>query len=147
MNCSATPLEIIPNTIPDDIEVLGESGVEPEPALITAQTNEEDPAILGRLNQIEGTIVTIEEFSFSYELDLQDDEGNITTVFIEKDTGVTTEPLDIGRQYRVTGISESASGQHQLKPHFQTDIAEIFPPVLLAEIVRAANNVRRPGRC
>ncbi len=134
-------LEIIPNTIPDDIEVLGESGVEPEPALITAQTNEEDPAILGRLNQIEGTIVTIEEFSFSYELDLQDDEGNITTVFIEKDTGVTTEPLDIGRQYRVTGISELASGQHQLKPRFQTDIAEIFPPVLLAEI-SAANNVQ-----
>lgn len=134
-------LEIIPNTIPDDIEIVGESEIEPQPAIITAQTNEEDPAILGRLNQIEGTLLTIEEFSFSYELDLQDDAGNITTVFIEKDTGVTTEPLDIGRRYRVTGISELASGQHQLKPRFQTDMAEVFPSVLLAEI-RAANNVQ-----
>ena len=134
-------LEIIPTHIPDDVEVLGESVAPPEPTLVTAQTNEEDPAVLGRLIRIEGAILTIEEFSFSYELDLQDDEGTITTVFIEKDTGITAEPLDIGRRYQVTGISELASGQHQIKPRFQTDIAELFPPVLLAEI-RAANNVQ-----
>lgn len=134
-------LEIIPHNVPGDVEVLAEGGSAPEPAIITAQTNEEDPAVLGRLNQIEGTILSIEEFSFSYELDLQDDQGYITTVYVEKDAGITAEPLDIGRRYRVTGISELASGQHQLKPRYQSDIAEIFPPVLLAEI-SAANNVQ-----
>lgn len=134
-------LEIIPNHVPGDVEILAEGGQAPQPTIITAQTNEEDPSILGRLNQIEGTILSIEEFSFSYELDLQDDQGYITTVYVEKDAGITAEPLDIGRRYRVTGISELASGQHQLKPRYQSDIAEIFPPILLAEI-SAANNVQ-----
>ena len=76
----------------------------------------------------------MEEFTYSYEADLMDDEGNILLVYVEKDTGVTTEPLDVGNLYSVTGISELYNGSWQIKPRFQTDFAEIFPPELMLEL-------------
>jgi len=133
-------IEIIPANMPDDVEIIQAGAAEPEPALITVIDNETNDAVLGRLNAIEGTATRVEEFSYSYEIDLTDDEGNTTLVYLEKDTGATTEPVDVGRDYRITGISEFYSTFRQLKPRLQTDIVEIFPPVLRLDL-DVANNV------
>ena len=133
-------LELIPVDNEKDIELLEQDGMVPEPTTITAGENEGDDRVLGRLNLIEGTITVINDQTFDYQIDLQDDAGNITTVLIEKQTGVTAEPLDVGSRYRVTGISELYQGLRQIKPRLQTDLAQVFPPVL-AVSVQAANNV------
>jgi predicted extracellular nuclease len=127
-------VEIIPSTYPDDVTVL-ESGAEaPQPQQVTISEAIKDESVLGNLISVEGMTTRLEEFSYSYEADLMDDEGNIILVYIEKDTGVTTEPLDVGNLYHVTGISELYNGTWQIKPRFQTDFAEVFPPELMLDL-------------
>ena len=136
-------VEVVPEDFEVNIEVVG-SADEPAPSVITAADNESNDAIIGKLNQLEGTATRIEEFSFSFEVDLIDAEGNTTLVYIEKDTGVTAELMEVGKLYRITGISEFYSSVRQLKPRLQTDIAEIFPPELMLS-VSGPNNVAAGG--
>lgn len=123
-------IELIPVDNRADVEILGEAEP-PDPALITASGNENDDALLGRLNVLEGVATRVEEFNFSYEIDLLDDAGDTTLIYIEKDTGITAETLTEGTRYRITGVSEFYSGRRQLKPRVQLDIRELFPPILL----------------
>ena len=135
-------VEVIPQDVAVDIEQTGE-GEWSQPTAISIEQNEIDDLILGRLNVIEGIATRVEEFTYSYEIDLTDDLGNSTLVYIEKDTGMTAENVEVGNQYRVTGISEFYSTIRQLKPRVQDDIAEIFPPELFLN-QHAANNIQ-PG--
>jgi predicted extracellular nuclease len=137
-------LELVPSDFRVDIEILEAGAVEPEPSPITIADNERNDAVLGMLNVVEGTAAVIEEFTYDYQIELIDDQGNTTLVLIEKDTGVTAEPLDVGQQYRFTGISEFYSGSRQIKPRLQSDLVQIFPPVLLLEM-RAGNSVLPGG--
>lgn len=136
-------VELIPRDYAVDIEQVGEGEPLPEPTLTTAAAHAEDALALGRLNVVEGTAVRIEEFTFSYEVDLLDDGGNVVEVYVDKLTEATTETMDLGKQYRVVGVSEIDSGQRQLKPRVQADLAEIFPPVLL--LTQSSSPSAQPG--
>ncbi|MEZ4512350.1 MAG: lamin tail domain-containing protein [Chloroflexota bacterium] len=136
-------VEVIPRDFTADIERVGEGEPLPEPTLTTAAAHAEDALAMGRLNVVAGTAVRIEEFTFSYEVDLLDDGGNIVEVYVDKLTEATTETMDLGKQYRVVGVSEIDSGQRQLKPRVQADLAEIFPPVLL--LTQTAVPSAQPG--
>jgi uncharacterized repeat protein (TIGR01451 family) len=127
-------MEIIPATYPDDVQVLEEHSTDPQPTPATLEEANENEELLGRLILVEGTATRIEEFTYSYEVDLMDEEGNTLLVYVEKDTGVTTEPLDVGHLYHVTGIHELYSGTWQIKPRFQSDFAEVFAPELMLEM-------------
>ena len=133
-------LELVPTAVPDDVEILAAaSGPGPTPLPITIAQNETDDSILGRLTVLEGTATRIDEFSFSYEIDLTDEAGNTTLVYIEKETGANPELMEIGQKYRITGISEFYSTVRQIKPRLQADISEIYPPVVLVDLEAAAN--------
>ncbi|MGD8623158.1 MAG: lamin tail domain-containing protein [Anaerolineae bacterium] len=136
-------LELVPGTLPDDVEVLGDAPP-PDPAAASLAAAGSDEALLGRLVQVEGTAVRIDEFTYSYEVDLADDAGSLALVYVEKDAGLTAEPLALGNDYRVTGILELYDGQWQLKPRFQDDMARIYPPELMLE-VNLANSVQPGG--
>lgn len=136
-------LELVPGDFRADIEILETGALEPEPSPITIADNERNDSVLGMLNVVVGTAAVIEEFTYDYQIELIDDQGNTTLVLIEKDTGVTAEPLDAGQQYRFTGISEFYSGARQIKPRLQSDLVQIFPPVLLLEM--SAGNSVTPG--
>ncbi|MEE9464915.1 MAG: endonuclease/exonuclease/phosphatase family protein, partial [Candidatus Neomarinimicrobiota bacterium] len=136
-------LELIPSDFQADIEIVEKGALEPVPSPITIADNERNDAVLGMLNVVEGTATLIEEFTYDYQIEVTDEQGNTTLVLIEKDTGVTAEPLDVGQQYRFTGISEFYSGARQIKPRLQSDLVQIFPPVLLLEM--SANNSVTPG--
>ena len=126
-------VEIVPTTYPDDVTVLEGSVPDCSPALCNSGGHK-DENLPGRLIVVEGITTRLEEFTYSFEADLMDDEGNILLVYVEKDTGVTTEPLDVGNLYNVTGISELYNGTWQIKPRFQTDFAELFPPELMLDM-------------
>ncbi len=136
-------LELIPHEVPADVEILESAAADPIPSQITIADNERNDAVLGMLNSVQGTATQIEEFSYDYQIQLTDENGESTLVLIEKDTGVTAEPLDVGQQYKITGISEFYSGERQLKPRLQSDLVQIFPPVLLLEM--SAGNSVLPG--
>lgn len=129
--------------IPDDVSVLEHGAAEWEPTAITLRAAGTDESVLGRLVVVEGTATRIEEFSYSYEVDLTDDTGDTQLVYIEKETGISVEPLDTGRSYRVTGISEQYDGTWQLKPRLQADLAPVFAPELM--LAMTARNSVPPG--
>lgn len=132
-------LEVIPEDNLTDIELLESPGPVPEPTEITIEDNETDDAVLGRLNVVEGTARRIDELTYHYEIDLEDESGYRTLLYIEKDTGVNADGLCVGCNYRVSGISELVSGVRQLKPRLPSDIVEIYPPVLRLEAFAPTN--------
>jgi predicted extracellular nuclease len=124
-------VEIVPGTFPDDIEVLAQFAAKVAPTPITLQQAGEDEAVLGRLNAVEGILTRVDEFSYSYELDLTAEDSGLTQlVYIEKETGISVEPLIIGERYRVVGISEMYDTLWELKPRHQADLQQLYPPEL-----------------
>ncbi|MCP4426419.1 MAG: hypothetical protein GY803_18150, partial [Chloroflexi bacterium] len=136
-------IEIIPDDYATDIEIM-ESGAEWEPTEIAIGDYALDDPVIGLLTMIEGTAVRIEEFTYSYEMDIANENGNVTLLYIDKLTNISAEPYDVGRQYRIVGISEFYSGQYQIYPRLQSDVAEVFPPILAIEM-HAPNSVAAGG--
>jgi hypothetical protein len=137
-------LEIIPGVYPDHVEVLAKDAATPEPLPVSAHAATHDESILGRLIEVEGVITRLEELSYSYEADLMDDQGDTVLIYLEKDTGVNPEFVEVGDRYRVTGISEVYDGTWQLKPRRSEDFERVYPPELMLE-VRAQNSVGPGG--
>lgn len=132
-------LEVIPRDNVADIQILEKNQAEPVPTAISILQNETDDSVLGRLNVIEGQITRIEEFTYHYEVDLQDETGHQTLLYMEKDAGLNDQDLRLGASYRVTGISELASNVRQLKPRRLSDFVEIFPPELILSLDGPSN--------
>lgn len=138
--------QIVPNIVPDDIEILAppDPAQLPVPLSVSIQQAATDMETLpGRLVQVEGTVTRAEEFTYSYEIDLVDDQGNLLTLYIDKLTHISIETIVPGKQYRATGILEVRDGQIKLYPRFQSDLAEVFPAALLIQADAPLNVV--PG--
>ena len=126
-------VELIPDT-PEDVEVIA-FGEAPEATPVSLRLAVHDNEDLpGRLVEVEGTASRIEEFSYSYEIDLVDDDGNLLSLYVDKLTEITTEVLEEGRLYYASGIMEIRDGRMQLNPRQQGDLVELFPPVVQISI-------------
>ena len=136
-------VEIVPGDYDTDVVILAEGGERPEPLLISLEAAAEEEGLPGRLVRLEGTATRVEEFTYSYEIDLVDAEGTSLLVYVDKDAGLTAEPLEVGRDYRITGILELYNGQREILPRYQSDMAEVFPPELRLEA--AARSSVEPG--
>ncbi|MCD6284558.1 MAG: lamin tail domain-containing protein [Anaerolineae bacterium] len=137
-------LELVPATYPDDVEVLDLGKVEISPLDVTAYAATHDEAVPGSLIQVEGTVTRFEEFSYSYEVDLLDEQGDRVLVDIEKETGLNPEFLELGDTYRVAGVSEIYDGQWQLKPRVAEDFVRVYPKELMLDVT-AQNSVEAGG--
>lgn len=135
-------VEIIPDVI-DDVEIMDtDQSWLPSPITLHQAVNDLE-TLPGRLVQIEGTTTRIEEFSYSYEVDLVDDEGQKLTLYIDKLTEFNAELLEIGKQYLAIGILEVRDTFQRLNPRLQSDLSEIFPPILFID-AKAPSSVQ-PG--
>lgn len=135
-------LELIPSNTPTSVELLGEAEL-PEPLSVTVEDVNNSDAILGELVAIEGAVLAVEEFSFDFQVQIDQGTGETATVLIEKQTGASAELIEVGQNYRMVGISEFYQGVRQVKPRLQSDIAEVIPPVVLLEM--QADNTAQPG--
>ena len=86
--------------------------------------------LAGRLIQTEGTVARIEEFSYSYEIDLVDESGNLASIYVDKLTEINMEAIQSGETYRVTGVVEVTDDTPRIYPRIQSDLAKVYPPVL-----------------
>ncbi len=123
-------IELIPS--PEDVELLSQPGDKParEPLATTAKELQQAPEeFAGRLVTLSGEVIRVEEFSFSYEIDLLDD-GDMASVYIDKLTEVNVEAVAVGQYYQVTGIAEILDDSIQVYPRVQTDLTEIQPPTV-----------------
>jgi uncharacterized repeat protein (TIGR01451 family) len=137
-------MQIVPISNPDDVVIFGQEEAVPPQEVTVAQATS-DPAVSGWLIAATGQAIRIEEFAYSYEIDLADDQGNIVLVYVDKLTGMELEieQMEIGHQYTIAGIGEMYDDLFQIKPRIPADIAEVFPPVLALE-ADAPHNVS-PG--
>ncbi len=127
--------ELVPSGV-EDIEILqGVGKVEERSTLeVTIQEIVADKETLpGKLVEVTGRVGRVEEFSYSYEVDLIDKHGQLVTLYIDKNTGITVEEIETDQFYRVTGIMEVFDGTLELYPRRQSDLARIFPPGLVIE--------------
>ena len=93
-----------------------------------------DSALAGKLVQVEGIVTRNEEFSYSYELDLMDDAGQLIKLYVDKLTNINVEAIELGHHFRATGILEILDTNQLLYPRVQTDLERIYPPVLTLEM-------------
>ncbi|MFN2275886.1 MAG: lamin tail domain-containing protein [Anaerolineales bacterium] len=116
---------------PETVTLLEkEAGLQGLPATIQ-QASLDTETLPGRLVALDGTATRIEEFTYSYEVDLSDAAGNLITLYIDKLTGMNVEALEIGREYHAVGILEVTDTDNQLYPRFAGDLSEIFPPEVI----------------
>jgi predicted extracellular nuclease len=124
-------LEIVPDT-PELVEVLDiDSGITPAPLQTTIRQVIYDlESTPGMLVEVQGTLVRAEEFSYSYELDLIDDEGQLLGVYVDKGTNATIDALTEGEVYRAIGIMEIRDGYNLLNPRMEDDLNRVFQPIV-----------------
>ncbi|MFK7800968.1 MAG: endonuclease/exonuclease/phosphatase family protein [Anaerolineae bacterium] len=129
-----TALEVIPADFDANIEIIEKAAdmLEATAADLAAIANDE--SLLGQLVATDGTISRVEEFTFSYELDLTNEAGDQVLVYIDKLTELSVETIDVGQEINISGIVESWDGRIRLNPRVQTDLARIWPEVLLVEV-------------
>lgn len=129
-------MQIVPVVVPDDVTVLEAStGLAAAPqvsAPIAAAALVTDPR-QGQLVQVEGKVTRVEEFTYSYEIDLADEEFNLLTLYVDKQTNMLVEMVEVGQLYRATGILDVRDTLMLLYPRVQADLQEVFPAVLLLD--------------
>ncbi len=125
-------LQIVPADNALDVTVI-EHGDPIPPQEMTIGELLTDPNLPGGLVVVSGQATRIEEFTYSYEIDLADEMGNILLVYVDKQTNLdlAVEAMDVGHLYTVAGIAEWYNDTLQLKPRVATDLTEVFPPVLM----------------
>ena len=124
--------QIVPILVPDDVVILEEPSEIPPPLTLAsiqaASTDLED--LPGKLVQVQGIVTRLEEFSYSYEMDLSDpaDLSQRLTLYIDKQTGIQVEQIETGDQYIAIGILDIRDTNHLLYPRIQKDLQQIYPP-------------------
>jgi len=122
-------LELIPAS-EEFVEILegpAETPDQPPEAILIKTITEQSDYLPGRLVVVEGWVARIEEFAYSFEIDLFDDSGNLVSLYIDKETGITIEEIEADQFYRVTGIMELFDGNLRLYPRIQSDISRVYP--------------------
>jgi uncharacterized repeat protein (TIGR01451 family) len=94
--------------------------------------------------QVQGQVLDVQEFTYSYSIDLADDQGNAINLYIDKRTQINPEAIEKGQLYRAAGILEVRDGKVQLYPRLQSDLRQVFPPELL--VTADAPVSVRPGQ-
>jgi len=127
-------LQVVPNSNPDDVVILDQTDSLP-PQEMTIDQIMADPAVPGLLIAATGQAIRIEEFTYSYEIDLADEMGNVLLVYVDKLTGLdlAVEGMGVNHLYSIAGIAEMYDQTLQLKPRITDDLVEVLPPVLAVE--------------
>jgi predicted extracellular nuclease len=124
-------LQIVPFDPASDVTILARSAQDVVAFPTTLQSAAADWVDLpGHLISVEGWVTRVEEFPYSYEIDLTGETGGLLTVYVDKQTGISVEKIEVGQRYRVVGILDRRDGANLLFSRLQTDLNEIFPPVL-----------------
>jgi predicted extracellular nuclease len=129
-------IELIPSS-EDSVEIL-DVGSDRSLLLPTeidiAQINTSPENLPGKLVAVEGRVARIEEFSYSYEIDLFDDQGNLVNLYVDKETGISIEEIEADHNYRIIGIMELLDGNLRLYPRLQSDLIRVYEPGLAVQV-------------
>lgn len=129
-------IELVPSS-EDFVEILesgSDAGLKTPAEIEIAQVNSSPEDLPGKLIAVEGRVARIEEFSYSYEIDLFDDSGNLVSLYLDKETGISIEEIEADQYYRMTGIMEILDGNLLLYPRLQSDLVRVYEPGLAIQV-------------
>ena len=112
---------------PETVIILGQDPPPTPEEVSIQQASLDTESLPGQLVSVSGTASRIEEFSYSYEVDLTDASGSLLTLYIDKLTEMGVERLELGREYSASGILEVLDSTPLLYPRIAADLVEIFP--------------------
>lgn len=123
-------IEIVPS--PDDVTIIRQP-VDPfawdSRTLTLKELLSQSADFTGELVTLSGEVARVEEFSYSYEMDLIEDE-KLISIYIDKLTEMNVEMVAPGQYYQVTGIVEMVDEDVQIYPRVQSDLLEIQAPTV-----------------
>lgn len=134
--------QIVPILVPEDVEILAAPGADlpaPTAATIAAVLAEGSP-LAGQLVQVAGLVTRVEEFTYSHEVDLISPDGEVLTLYVDKQTLIEMDTYEAGQNLVAAGILEVRDDVNLLYPRLQSDLAIEYPPVV-ALAASAPNNV------
>jgi len=125
-------IELIPSSedLVEILEVGNQNSVRPPETTALETINTESEYFPGRLVEVEGQVARVEELSYSFDIDLFDESGNLVTLYIDKETGITIEEIESEQHYQITGIMELLDGSLRIYPRLQSDLVRVYPPGL-----------------
>ncbi|MCB2178621.1 lamin tail domain-containing protein [bacterium] len=127
-------IEIIPAS-ESKVEILAQDTEEVAPQAVSiGEAAHNETTLPGALVQVEGNLSRVEEFSYSYELDMVDTDGQLLTVYVDKETGMTIATVESGQRYKITGIMEMLDGYLRLYPRGQADLQQVYPEILMVTV-------------
>ena len=88
----------------------------------------------GKLVQTQGTVARLEEFTYSYEIDLVDEAGHLVNVYIDKLTNINVDAVNSGEAYQISGVIEVLDANQRMYPRIQEDLTKIYPPELFLDV-------------
>lgn len=134
-------IEIVPS--PEDVSVIKQP-IDPfawEPQLLAIKDLQNQAKDLaGKLVTVSGEVQRVEEFSYSYEMDLLED-GKLLEIYVDKLTEINVEAIETGQYFQITGILEFVDDNIQLYPRVQSDLVEIQPPTVTLMVDMPINYV------
>ena len=128
-------MELAPT--PEGVEILekgDESARWPATQVILEQAATDMQNMPGRLVQALGTVARVEEFTYSYEIDLVDEAAHVLNVYIDKLTNINIETVESGEQYQITGVMEVRDTNQLMYPRIQGDLHKVFAPGLYLDV-------------
>ena len=131
-------IELVPDS-PEAVQTLS-TGSAPQPADTgLAQVLGEPDSVAGQLLRIQGDLTDIQDQSYSYDLTLADDQGQTLEVYVDKQTNLQVETLNIDQPYFISGIFETPDGVPTLYPRLQTDFQQDYANQLVVTTQVPAN--------
>ncbi len=128
-------IQISPRS-PDDVVILeppSEESLWPPLEVSVSEVANDSAPLHGMLLAVEGTVTRVEEFTYSFEIDVMDAEDEVVTLYVDKQTNINVELIEIGQLYRMIGVLEMQDTNLWIYPRVQSDLTKIYPPVLLIE--------------
>lgn len=132
-------IELVPS--PSDITILKQPENSNPKESMVIEINEilsEEENFAGELVTLAGEVSRVEEFSYSYEIDLLQADA-VVGVYVDKLTLVNVEAIEVGQYYQITGIAEMLDDEIQIYPRVQDDLVEIQPPAVTMDAVLPVN--------
>ena len=126
-------IQIVPINVPDDVEILSRDPAPPALPILLSQALEDIQSYPGRLIQVEGSVTRIEEFTYSYEIDLTDSQNDTLTLYVDKLTNINIESLETGFEIAASGILDDRDSFRLLYPRIQEDLTRRYPELLFLE--------------
>ncbi len=118
----------------DSVEVMAQDAAPSALEATISQTQQSPGDLAGKLIRVEGQLTQAVDETYSYNLTLDNPQGETLNVYVDKQTQLQVEGLAIDQPYAISGILETPDGIPTLYPRLASDFEQAYPKALLVTL-------------